>query len=730
MMDLPHGASDVTREFGREPHPLMPAVDAIDTAILILDRQQNIVHLNRAFTDLFGYTLEDLIGSLPTRLFSRLHLGSAMMQSLSQAASENRAFQEETLLYDKSGREVWVSASVSPMKEDHGSLLIVLVDVTETKQIQRLQRTVLEAVAGGMPLAEVASLLCDCVDAITPEVISSMVLVDGEGLIHPLAGPRLPPEYAAALEGLPIGENAGSCGTAAFRGEAVCVTDISTDPLWERYKSIALPFGLQACWSLPIRLRSGRIAGTFAFYFTEKRTPSPLHKELAFACLHLCMLAIESDEARQKIVRLSQFDPLTGLLNRTSLYEQAGLLLTANYGRDVGFFCIDLDYFKDINNTLGHAVGDRVLTEMGYRLQELAQPQGIASRDTGDSFVIVAPHCSIARASALAGRMLEALCAPVEILGFSLSITASIGICITQGSADPGETAQVLAEQARMAMRQAKSAGRACFHFYHPEMNLPAQDRLILGTALRLALSSRSLRLEYQPKVDLRTLRLTGVEALSRWTDDRFGEISPEKFIPLAEEISQIEVIGIWSLREACRQMAEWRSAGVPVPSVSVNLAPVHFLNRNLPAFVADLLREFQLPAECLTIEITESIMASKNTTCLETATDLHAIGVALSIDDFGTGFSSLARLTQLPLKELKLDRSFIQRLESDASAYAVATAVIAIGRNLGMTVVSEGVETERQAQLLIDLGCQIAQGFFFARAMPAQQLESWIQSN
>jgi c-di-GMP-specific phosphodiesterase len=704
------------------------AVDATNRAILILDEERRIIYANRAFTDLFGYTRDEISGKRPSEFLPGADTDADTFERLRQAAWDSQVIHADTLLYSKSGREIWISASVSPIrdKDDHvTNLVIVLVDITETKQIEGLQRVVLEAVASGLPLAGVADLICRRVEVISPEVYSSMLLVDDEGCLHPLAGPRLPEHYSASLDGRRIGESAGSCGTAAYLGKTVIVTDIETDPLWENYRSQVLPLGFQACWSSPIKMRDGRVAGTFAFYYKEKRGPSALHMELVSACLHLSMLAIETNEARQKIAQLSHFDTLTGLPNRTSLYDKAGeLLLLGEAGTETAFFALDLDRFKDVNDTLGHSVGDRILIEAAYRLQKLTHPLGIVSRTEGDVFMIVIPNCGVARASALADKILEELRAPINISGLSLSSSASIGISIAQ---DNQVAPEVLAEQAVTAMHQAKSAGRACYYFYNPEQNQIAKDRLILGNALRSAFTTNSIRLVYQPKVRLKTMELTGVEALSRWIDMHLGEIAPSKFIPLAEEIGQIETIGYWSLREACRQMSAWHRDGIAVPNVSVNLSPLHFLNRNLPVFIEGVLAEFQLPASCLTIEITEGVMVSQNQESLATAMALHDIGVALSIDDFGTGFSSLSRLARLPVKELKLDDSFVRNIEEDPNAQAVAIAVISIGKSLGITVVSEGVETEKQARLLERLGCPVAQGFLFGMPMAPDQLETHL---
>lgn len=605
------------------------------------------------------------------------------------------------------------------------NLVVVLANITEIRKIQTVQRIVLEAVAGGTSLTEVADLLCRQVEAIAPEVICSMVLIDAEQRMRPLAGPSLPATYSAALNGLPIGNNMGSCGTAAYLGESVCVTDIETDPRWQNHQSNVLPLGLRACWSVPIKLRDERVAGTFAFYYREKRGPSALHKELILTCQHLCMLAIEREEAKQQIEQLSRFDPLTRLPNRISLYEMVNDLLNKRDRKEeIACFALDIDHFKDVNSTLGHLVGEKILIEIARRLQKLALPPSIVSRTAGDSFVIVMPGYGASRASATADRILEALRVSMDLPGIDLSISVSIGISIAE---DDGLSAQMLIEQAVTAMHQAKLAGRANYHFYRPEMNQLAQERLVLGAALRGAIARGSLQLFYQPQFRLQSMQLIGVESLIRWNDPTLGEISPRQFIPLAEEIGQIESIGCWTLQEACRQLSIWQKQGIPIPAVSVNLSPLHFRSQNLPAFVDDLLKTYTVPADRLTIEITEGVMMDSRSKSLEAVMELHEIGVGISIDDFGTGFSSLAMLTRLPVTELKLDRGFMRNFESDPGAQAVATAVIRIGQSLGMTVVAEGVETEAQAKLLTSFGCDAAQGYFYGKPMSAYELERWI---
>lgn len=725
---------DVTEEVRRreELRLLSLAVDETDGAVLVLDHDRRIIYVNRAFTELFGYSLADVHGKLPPELLAGENIATDTLVRLRRKLSEAEAFTEEFAGRDRRGNTVWVSAAVNPILDAKGALanvVVVLTDITSLKRIQSLQDGVLEALASGLSLSEVADFLCRRVEEIAPDVVSSILLVDAEQKLWTLAAPSLPADYCSAIDGISTGEVAGSCGTAAWRGEPVYVSDIATDPLWASCKDGALLHGLKACWSWPIKLRDGRIAGTFAFYCRRPRGPRRFHEQIVKACLHLSKLAIERDEARRQIAQLSSFDPLTGLANRTRLLDEIHNLFQGARGEDrkIAFFFVNIDGFKDVNSGLGHAVGDKVLVEAAQRLQRVVANLGaIVSRIAGDSFVVVLHDCDAERASATADRILQAVSQPTEVPGYALSLSAGIGISIYR---DNGTDPETLLGHAEMAMYQAKAAGRAVYRFFSPQMNQLAEDRLVLGAALRKALSSNLLKLHYQPQINLSSKALHGVEALARWSDPVLGDIPPARFIPLAEEIGLIEAIGRWSLREACRQLAEWRGAGLPVPTVSVNLSPLHIGDCGLPTFVADLLHEFALPAACLTVEITESVMMDAAPHALKTLAALHDIGVGLSMDDFGTGFSSLSSLTQMPINELKLDRSFMRNFETDPSAQAVTTAVVRIGQSLGMTVVSEGVETENQARLLRLLNCAAAQGYYFARPMAPRDLERWIAS-
>jgi c-di-GMP-specific phosphodiesterase len=722
---------DVTDEVRRREdlYLLSLVANETDRVVLITDEHQKVVYCNAAFTQLFGYERDEVIGRVPVALLAGRHSDPEVVRQLNKVARNQHGLTLETISYGKDGREIWISVTVNPVFGADGAFrhaVSVVANVTETRQTQVLQQTVLEAVAKDQTLPEIAALICRQVEAIAPGVVCSVLRVDRDGIIHPLACPSLPEHYSQALEGLPIGPSTGSCGTAAWRAEPVVVEDIATDPLWAPYKDLALPLGLVACWSTPIKLKDGRVAGTFAFYFREKRAPSTWHERLVESCVHLCALAIERHEEKAHIAQLAYFDTLTGLPNRTRLGGEIDecIARAANENRPMAVLFLDVDNFKDVNDTLGHSAGDALLVEIARRLQKQLRAGDVVSRLGGDEFVVILNDCEAANASAVADRILAALAQPIEIDAMALPVSASIGISLFP---EDGRDREALLKHADTAMYEAKSAGRGTHRFFSPEMNRIAQERLLMGAALSESLALGLLELHYQPQIEADSDAIHGVEALARWRHPAFGEVSPARFIAVAEECGLIEGIGEWALREACRQMAEWRRRGVEIPTVSVNLSPLHFRNRRLPDLIAEATASAGLPASALTVEITEGVMMDDCPSTAATIEQVAGLGVRLSLDDFGTGYSSLASISTLPIEEIKLDRSFVSDLGADKNARAVASAVVRIGRSLGLTVVAEGVETEAQRRFLQGLRCHVLQGYLFAPAMRVAELETWL---
>jgi c-di-GMP-specific phosphodiesterase len=722
---------DVIGDVGRQDELAMLSLAANETdrVVIISDAERRIIYVNSAFTDMFGYERAEVMGKTSLEVFGGRNAEPEDVIRLKRRTDAALNFHEDTIARDKFGKEIWVSLKVNPILDGTGAIknvVSVITNVSDSKHLEALQRDTLEAVANDLPLADIMALVCRRVEALAPEVVCSIIAVDSDKKLRPLAAPSMPRSFADAIDGLECGPRTGSCGTAAYFGQTVCVEDIETDPLWSDFKHLALSLGLRACWSSPIKLRDGRVGGTFAFYYREKRGPNAWHEHIVRTCLHLCVLALERHEAKAHIARLAYYDSLTGLPNRTLLTEQIGRAIeeaTAT-GKHPAFFFLDIDRFKDVNDTLGHAVGDQFLVEIARRLRGQLGADDIVSRLGGDEFVILLPDCLASCAAATAEALLACLKEPVLIDGLSLPVSASIGISLFPEDGTDGDT---LLRHADTAMYQIKGAGRGSYCFFSPQMNQLAQDRLLLGAALRDALAQDQLYLHFQPQIRTDDGSLQGVEALARWTHPVLGDIAPARFIALAEGCGLIENIGSWAIDAACRQMRNWHDRAIGVPQVSVNLSPLHFRNKNLFTLVVETLERYRLSPHMLTLEITEGVMMDDVPACIENATALQNFGVGLSMDDFGTGYSSLSHLAKLPVTELKIDRSFMAGLEVDANSQAVVRAVIRIGQSLGLTVVAEGVETVAQRRFLQALQCDVLQGYLVSRPLAPADLERWL---
>ena len=731
-------ATDITqrhaRELAQQEHlrRLSLVANATDTAVIISDSSSRILHVNGGFTRMFGWQTEEVEGRMPISLLAP-HLSADFTDVYRQGLRAGRPVGREEIVVGKQGKRYWAKVISNPIVDAQGEwsyTVSMLTDITRTKMHEALHHRVLEAMARERPLAEVLEMVCQEVERIAPEVTASILEVDAQGVLHPLAGGSLPAAYSQALDGVAIGPDVGSCGTAAWRHAPVRVDDIAEDPLWKDFRHLILPLGYRACWSSPICNSQGKTIGTFAFYFREttQGTDSEFHQQLVNACTHLCALALEREHARARIRQLAFYDALTGMPNRSLLQARAdqAIATAARNGEQLAVLFIDLDRFKQVNDSMGHPAGDELLRSVATRLQQVLRTSDIAGRMSGDEFVAVLPQCDADHVTGTIERLQECLAMPQTIGDNALAVSASIGVAMFPAD---GRDMETLLHRADMAMYQAKNGGRGRFSFFSNEMNRLAQERLALETALRKALKDNQLHLHYQPQIDVATGQLYGVEALARWTHPELGDISPARFIPLAEECGLIQDLGRWALAEACQQLAQWRGQGVDVPAVSVNLSPSNFHNLDLPRMIADTLDRHALAPKDLTLELTESILLDTNPSTMKTIEEVHAHGVRLSMDDFGTGYSSLSYLRRLPVSELKLDRSFVADLESDEAARALSRAILGIGQSLHLTVVAEGVETEGQNLMLREQGYPVAQGFLFARPLPPQELAHWWQA-
>ncbi|GAB4397299.1 MAG: hypothetical protein OHK0048_05160 [Rhodoferax sp.] len=436
-------------------------------------------------------------------------------------------------------------------------------------------------------------------------------------------------------------------------------------------------------------------------------------------CVIIARDITESHQAQQRIQHLAYFDALTHLPNRALLENRLRAAL-ADAARRAEFLCImflDLDHFKNINDTLGHRVGDQLLVDVARRVTSILRIQDTVARLGGDEFILILPDTRSDGAAHIAQRLQQQLSRPFQIEGHDLSVTASMGLALYPHD---GTDAETLLRHADTAMYRAKRNGRNGYQFYTHTMQADTERALLLENELRRALERGQLSLYFQPQFSLNDGEVTGVEALLRWHHPRLGVIPPSEFIPLAESSGQIIGLGHWVLREAVRQARSWLDAGLPPICMAVNLSVAQFRQPDLVERVGQILLEHGLPAECLELELTESVAQHDPEAAVRTMSQLSALGVRLSIDDFGTGYSSLNYLKQFSAHQLKIDQSFVRDITHDPDDLTIVRAIISMARSLGLSTLAEGVETPEQLERLRQEGCDEAQGYLFSPPLPA----------
>ena len=430
--------------------------------------------------------------------------------------------------------------------------------------------------------------------------------------------------------------------------------------------------------------------------------------------------------AGQRIEALSSTDALTGLFNRRQMGQAItdALRQARRTAGTLALLLLDLDRFKQINDSLGPEIGDRLLLDCAERLKTCLRQGDVVARMGGDQFALLVHEADARAAEATARRVLEVVSHPCAVDGLQFTLTCSIGVALFPDDATDGD---MLVRHAESAMHGAKQGGRGCFRFHQARQDADMRQRMRLDHAMRQALASQRFRLHYQPQIDLLTGAVIGAEALIRWRDPELGEVSPGQFIPVAEETGFIIAIGDWVLEQAVRQAARWRADGLVMP-VSVNVSALQFQQADFNARVASVLREHALPGELLELELTESILVHDANEALARLSQLSELGIRLAIDDFGTGYSSLAYLKRFPIDRLKIDRSFVKGVPADESDSAIVRAIVQLAQALGMKVIAEGVESEPQRKFLHDLGCDEFQGFLYAPALDALSFEERVR--
>lgn len=591
------------------------------------------------------------------------------------------------------------------------------------------QNDILELIANGSPLGETLAALLRFLEREVPEMLCSVLLLDRDGVhLRYGAAPSLPSAYSNAIDGASIGPCAGSCGTAAYFARQVVVVDTEIDPLWSDYRELARGYGLRACWSTPIFAADGTVLGTFAMYFREPRSPTRIHERLIAIATHIAAIAIGKDlretavrEAQLRIEHLAYHEPVTQLPNRTAMQ---GELLKAIEKADaenveLALLLVNLNYFRDINDSLGHENGDRLLQRVAERLREAAGGAGRVASLGGDEFAVLLPQCE--QEDALA-TVQESLHVPFELEGIPITLEATAGIAVYPRD---GATPQLLWQHADIALRTAKEI-RAPHLYYDARINHYDSTRLALVSELERALTGNELVLHYQPKIDLRSGRTTGLEALVRWVHPTRGLIVPDAFMPLAERTALINPLTQLLVAAAIRDAQSLAQQGLPL-EVAVNLSAKSLYDPEFCRGLLALVHAAGFPVSQLTFEITETAIASDPARARAGLAELRDAGIHLAMDDFGVGQSSLTYLKDLPITKMKIDKSFVMEFDEPRNA-AIVRSAVDMARNLGLSVTAEGVEHEATYDALRAMGCDVGQGYFFSRPLAMDALAGFLR--
>ena len=855
-MRVEQSLAQTHEELAARESMLKQILDTSSVGILLVDMQGRITHANHRMAEMFGWPIKSLVGMEYVALIHPSEQEAGRQKMLALLASQINAVDLERRYWHADRAEFWGHLTGRSLYDAHGvkcGLVGAISDITERKNAERREqhhKRVLELLAQHTPLMSVLDIIARDIDAMNPDMLSSILLLDNEGThLRHGAAPGLPDFYNEAINGVAIGPEVGSCGAASFTGERVIVADIDTHPSWVAYRDLARRAGLRACWSQPVLSSEGRVLGSFALYHREPRQPSLAELNLIAEEASLVQLVIENAVAetrlqlaasvftharegimitdakgiivdvnetfsritgygrsdavgknprmlnsgrqppeyyaamwqslaenghwsgevwnrrkngevyaeiltisavrdaagktqnyvalftdittlkahQQQLEHIAHYDALTGLPNRVLLSDRLQQATARNQrsGQSVAVVFLDLDGFKAVNDSHGHAVGDELLVVVSQRMKTALREGDTLARMGGDEFVAVLIDLDQPEdCEPVLDRLLLAASDAVVVDHQTLYVSASIGVTLyPQDGADPDQ----LMRHADQAMYQAKQAGKNRYHLFDVAHDASVKTQRESLDHIRRALAENEFVLYYQPKVNMRTGEVIGVEALIRWQHPEFGFLAPNLFLPVIENHPLSIALGEWVIAAALAQIAAWREAGLDMP-VSVNVDARQVQQDGFVQGLEQMLAAHpDMRLHRLELELLETNALEDIARVAEVMRACRVLGVDFALDDFGTGYSSLTYLRRLPARLLKIDQSFVRDMLDDPEDMAIVDGVIGLATAFRRQVIAEGVETIAHGACLLPRGCELAQGYGIARPMPAAKIPGWV---
>lgn len=723
-----HSLREFTDEASDRHHWLEAMINHIPDYIYAKDVEGRFLFVNDAVVRDNGYRhASELIGRTDFDLhpFEAAAAIAEVEKRVMETGLADLGIEEQAL---GGTQERWLMMSRVPLRDEHGDTIGVVGmsrDITARKLVEHRLETqahLLGLVAGGTPLDRLLEEIILMVERGLPQVRCAVMTLSDDGRALTLAAaPSLPADLCRRMTRIWLAQ--GDRSDDRFeRWNGLAGAPLSPSGLPPADGGVmAGSFGFASCLSRPLRSSQGEVLGSLDIYCVEDtEVGAELHELIALAA-QLAAIAIERRRAEARISYLARHDALTGLPNRLHMESEFEHLRAAakRAGRGLALAFIDLDNFKVVNDSLGHAAGDELLKTVARRMLETVRDDGMVVRVGGDEFIVVAPLSQSGPADELEmfERLRERIAEAISLEGLTIHVTSSMGLALCP---QHGSSLAELLQNADTAMYRAKEDGRDNIQRFSAEMAEKAREKLERTEEIRRGIAEGEFVLHFQPQLNALNGSISGVEALVRWQHPRLGLLFPGQFIPLAEETGLIAPLGDWVLNEACRQARKWQSAGLPRMTMSVNVSARQFREKTWVADVADALAGAGLDPADLELEITESLIMQDVNGAIERMRELTALGVNLAIDDFGTGYSSLSALKRFPVTRLKIDRSFVADLSDDEDDRAITAAIISLAQKLNLEVIAEGVETADQADFLISCGCNHMQGYLFGQPQDA----------
>ncbi|MET0960284.1 MAG: EAL domain-containing protein [Psychrobacillus psychrotolerans] len=688
-----------------------------------------ILFTNPQFSEITGYASEEVLGK-NSKLLEGEDTNKETIKEIMESLHKNLFTNKEILNYKKDGTPFWNDLVIQPISNQDGQVLFhlaFLVDITKQKQekaVLYLQKQIYMGIEKGEELSMLLQKICQVAEGFFPQGARCSILeITSDRKMIIGSANSLPQEYNDTINGLAVGLNVGTCGTAAATGQYVVTEDIRLSSNWKQFIHITEKYNMRSCWSFPVNNHENRVIATFGIYFSEPRRPTQMDLEFIQTITPLVLLTLKNAEHQKEILKLAYVDIPSELPNYNYFVTEFTKLMEKT---EEGFLLmIQPSEYVNIVDSFGKQQLSFLLKQLGERFAEISNGMDIIIARSSEASLIIAGKCGEAEIPQYINKLLNTTKEAFVLEKMDLYISLRTGVVsFRQYTGDTSE----LIRMADIALSHARKKAGNSVVYYKEQYGIDIAQKMALQNELELAIKTKQFYVNFQPKVNLHTGEIVSFEALARWNSSKLGQVSPFDFIEAAESIGKIHFIDMIVLEKVLEWLQTRKIQGLTLYKVSVNISANHFYEIDFVQKIASIIHQFEIDPVYICLELTESIGLFDLELANNKLNELKMIGVSSSVDDFGMGFSSLSYLHQLPIAEMKIDRSFIQEIHNPGAKTIVQTLIL-LAKNLNLTVVAEGIETKEQVEILTDLNCRVGQGFYFFKPMSLDQIDAILKT-